>query len=134
LRDVPHGQFEGGFYKGNRALLEAKTPRRALRISRRATDAEIAREKDELTGLDGVVFSTFFSPGERVCLKTLLAGAARIVWVLPMAMPRSISADWTDVFLEDRALWVSLFPEEEATRASCEQANLRVEKFCSAEK
>ena len=136
LRDVPQGRFEGGFYKGNRAILDADDTRKALRISRRATKTEIVKFQDELAGFDGVVFSTFFSPGERTCLKMLLAGSARIVWVLPVAFPKSIPVAWTESFLEARALWVSVCPDEmtEATRASCEQANLRIEQFCSGGK
>ncbi len=135
LRDVPQGKGQNGFYRGNRALLDADAPQRVLRVSRRATDADIARWQEELVGFDGVVFSTFFSPGERACLDVLRGGSARIVWVLPVALPKSIPVAWTDVFLEERALWISDFPDEmtAATRASCEQANLRVEQFCMVE-
>ena len=135
LRDVPEGRFEGGFCKGNQFLLEVEAPRRALRVSRRATEEEVARMQCELRGFDGVVFSTFFSSGERACLKELLARTARVVWVLPVGLPESIPVAWTDAFLEERALWLSEFPSEmtEACRASCEQANLRVEQFCKAE-
>jgi hypothetical protein len=52
-----------------------------------------------------------------------------------MTMPASISVGWTVAFLEERALWISAFPEEmsEATRSSCTQANQWVEKFCEHE-
>jgi hypothetical protein len=40
--------------------------------------------------------------------------------------------DWTDAFLEGRALWLSAFPgdQPEATRESCQLANRWVEQFC----
>jgi hypothetical protein len=62
----------------------------------------------------------------------LQGSKARIIRVLPMAMPKTISEGWTDAFLEGRALWLSAFPDDlqEATRASCEQANQWVEQFC----
>ncbi|MEN8253896.1 MAG: hypothetical protein ABFR33_00350 [Verrucomicrobiota bacterium] len=133
LRDVPDGRIKKSRYKGNVELLEMSVPRRALRVSRKAGEAEIVALQDELAGFDGVVCSTFFSPGERACLKTLLGkGSARIVWVLPMGMPKTISNIWTNAFLEGRTLWLSAFPDElkEATRESCERANRWVERFC----
>jgi len=136
LRDVPEGRLKKSHYRGNKALLQVTGPHRALRVSRRSTEAGIAQLQSDLAGFDGLVCSTFFSPGERACLKVLLTGSARIVWVLPMGLPKSIPVDWTDAFLEGRALWVSAFPEgmEDATRASCEQANRRVEQFCTKRK
>lgn len=134
LRDVPQGRFCDGFFRGNRALLTTGALRKALRVSRRATDDEVVRLQSELAGFDGVVCGTFFSSGERACLKALLAGRARVVWVLPMALPVSIPVAWTEAFLEGRALWISPFPGDmtEATRTSCEQANLMVEKLVSS--
>lgn len=113
-------------------LLNTPVRRRALRVSRRATDAQVNALRDELAAFDGLVCSTFFSSGERVCLDALLSGRASIVWVLPMAMPDAIPVKWTDVFLDGRALWLSAFPEDlaEATCASCEQANRWVRQFC----
>jgi hypothetical protein len=72
------------------------------------------------------------APGERACLKTLQEGKARIVWVLPMAMPKTIPQGWTQAFLESRALWLSAFSDdlENATRDSCEQANKWGKRFC----
>ena len=133
LRDVPQGRIKKSRYWGNKALLEAGGPCKALRVSRRATEAEVEALQKELTDFDGVVCSTFFSPGERACLQALLAGSARIIWVLPMGFPDSIPVDWTDAFLEGRALWISAFPDnmKDATRASCEQANGWVESFCA---
>jgi len=132
LRDVPQGRGRNGVYRGNLALLKADVPRRVLRVSRRATDAEVARLKEELAGFGGVVFSTFFSRGERACLDVLQRGSAGLVWVLPMALPKSIPVAWTDAFLEGRALWISLFSDEaaEASRARCEQANRWIRRFC----
>lgn len=132
LRDVPQGMVKQSRFKGNRALLQDPGPRRALRISRRASEAEVAALRNELAAFDGLVCSTFFSPGERACLQTLLTALARIVWVRPMAMPEHIPVDWTDAFLENRALWLSAFPDSqpEATRESCQFANRWVEQFC----
>ncbi len=133
LRDVPEGRLKRSCYRGNKFLFEMDGLCKALRVSRRATEAEVEQLKCELTDFDGLVCSTFFSPGERSCLKVLLPSSARIVWVLPMGMPNSIPVAWTDAFLEGRALWVSAFPDEmqEASRASCEQANHGVEYFCA---
>ncbi len=136
LRDVPEGRLKRSRYRGNKALLQEAGPRKALRVSRRSTEAEVAELQNEPAGFDGLVCITFFSPGERSCLKVLLSGPAQIVWVLPMGMPKSIPVDWTETFLEGRALWVSAFPDEmeEASRASCEQANRWVEQFCAKRK
>jgi REP element-mobilizing transposase RayT len=133
LRDVAQGRIKQSRYKGNVGLLQASVPRRALRVSRRTPQADIAKLQDELAGFEGLVCSTFFSPGERSCLQTLQLGRAKIVWVLPMALPESIPVAWTDAFLEGRALWLSAFGEElkEATRASCKLANQWVERFCA---
>ncbi len=134
LRDVPQGVVHKSRYRGNVALLKHPGPRRALRVSRRATDAQVAAIQEELATFDGLVCSTFFSPGERACLDALPAARARIVWVLPMAMPDAIPVKWTDAFLDGRALWLSAFPDDlaDATRASCEQANRWVRQFCQA--
>ncbi|VGO22091.1 transposase [Pontiella sulfatireligans] len=133
MRDVPQGSFKGRFYKGNLALLEMHVPRMALRVSRRSSEEDVAQLQRGLAAFEGVVCSTFFSPGERSCLNVLRAGTAHIVWMLPMGVPESIPADWTRSFLEERALWISTFPNEmtDASRASCEQANFLVEQFCS---
>jgi len=130
LKEVPQGRLDRRFFKGSVGLLKME-PRRALRVSRRVSEEDIAVLKDELASFDGVVFSTFFSPGERACLKTLQESSARIVWVLPVALPGSIPVAWTGAFLEERALWVSPFDGEmpEASRASCEEANRLVKAF-----
>jgi len=132
LRDVPKGMIRKSRYMGNTALLQQPGRRWALRVSRRASEADIATMQNKLAVFDGLVCSTFFSPGERVCLDTLRAGKAGIIWVLPLAMPGTISTGWTDAFWEGRALWLSAFSDElnEATRESCEQANRWVERFC----
>lgn len=132
LRDVPQGRVRQSRFKGNKALLEDAGPRRALRVSRRVSGAEIDALQNELANFNGLVCSTFFSPGERACLKTLLTASARIVWVQPMAMPEHIPVDWTNAFLENRALWLSAFPDDqpEATREHCQLANRWVEQFC----
>ncbi len=132
LRDVPQGMIRQSRYKGNATLLQQPGPRKALRLSRRTPEPKIAALQNELAAYDGIVCSTFFSPGERACLKTLQNGPARIVWILPMAMPERIPVSWTDAFLQGRALWLSAFPNElqQATRISCQQANRWVQQFC----
>jgi len=130
LKRIPAGRVKRSVYRGNVALLNAPDIRRRLRVSRKASAAEVASLQAELAVFEGVVCSTFFSPGERACLKTLQSGMARVVWVAPMALPKTISNAWMDSFLEERALWLSAFEEKEATRLSCEQANEWVEKFC----
>jgi hypothetical protein len=39
---------------------------------------------------------------------------------------------WTEAFLDERALWISAFPDElqEATLASCTQANQWIKTLC----
>ena len=83
----------------------------------------------ELCAYDGVVCSTFFSPGERECLDALLENRNKVIWVLPMGMPEHIPVKWADAFIEVRALWVSAFPDEQndAGRSCCERANRWVE-------
>ena len=132
LRDVPQGVIKQSRYCGNVALLDTTGPRRALRVSCRAGEAGIEALKAELTAFDGLVCSTFFSPGERTCLDALLMGTARIVWVLPIAMPNAIPVKWTDAFLDGRALWLSAFRNDlvDATRERCEKTNQWVQQFC----
>jgi len=131
LKGVPCGRVKQSSYVGNVDLLAAAGERRVLRVSRKSSAADIVALQDELTSFEGVVCSTFFSPGERECLKTVLSGSASVVWLLPMAIPESIPAAWTDAFLEKRALWLSAFTEPEASRASCKQANEWVRVFCA---
>ena len=135
LRDVPQGVFRQSRYKGNLELLRKAEPCRALRVSRKETESGIARLQSELATFTGLVCSTFFSPGERACLQSLQKGKAKIVWVLPMAMPERIPVSWTDAFLENRALWLSAFPDDQkdATRQSCHRANGWVQAFCVPE-
>jgi hypothetical protein len=134
LRDVPQGMLGKSRYKGNAGLLRMNAPRRALRVSRKATAAEVVALQAELARFDGIVCSTFFSPGERACLQGLQNGKARIIWVQPMAMPASIPVNWTTPFLENRALWLSAFPDDQpdATRETCQMANRWVETLCTA--
>ncbi len=135
LRDVPEGRIKQSRFRGNKALLKSKEPCRALRISRRASEADIEQLQDELSTFEGTVCSTFLSAGERACLSRLQVGSARIIWVLPIKMPQTIPVGWTDAFLENRALWLSAFPDDatEVSRARCEQANRWVSQFCSSE-
>lgn len=132
LRSVPVGQIKRSCFKGNVELLK-EPERRALRISRKATEVQVEILARELESFDGVVVSTFFSPGEKACLKTLLESTARVVWIVPMAMPEEIPSQWAKAFIEKRVLWISAFPDNlvDATRESCETANLWIEKICS---
>ncbi|MCF7848533.1 MAG: transposase [Kiritimatiellales bacterium] len=129
LRGVPKGHFKNGFYKGNLSLLKTDALRKVLRVSRRASEFDIEKLQQELATLKGVVFSTFFSPGERACLKTILSGTAGAVWVAPIALPERIPGEWADAFLEERALWISLNDIPDASRESCEEANRMVEEL-----
>jgi len=131
LKGVPCGRIKQSAFQGNVELQKTSEQRRALRVSRRASAAEVAALQEEFVGFPGGVCSTFFSPGERACLEKLLAGSAKIVWVLPMALPEHIPVAWTDAFLAGRVLWVSAFEGSEASRESCEQANVWVERFCN---
>jgi REP element-mobilizing transposase RayT len=140
LRSVSEGFYGDMRYKGNLALLDVPEEKIALRVSRGNMKIashcfnDIKHLAKDPTLFNGVVFSTFFSPGEHLCLETLLKGKAMLVWVLPVAMPKNIPVTWTDAFLAGRALWLSAFPDEqqEASRNSCEQANRWVEQFCGA--
>jgi REP element-mobilizing transposase RayT len=133
LRDVPKGIIQNKRYQGNVRLLEYTGPRYALHVSRRTTDAEMTRIWAEMLAFNGLVISTFFSPGERACLDALLQTQTKLVWIQPMAMPEKIPVKWTDAFLESRALWLSAFPEglQNATRSTCLQANEWVRQLCS---
>ena len=133
LKQVPAGELRPGVrYRGNKGILRAAGPRKALRVSRRATETEIAALRQQLESFDGIVCSTFFSPGERACLQAVQTGSARIVWVLPTAMPEHIPVSWTDAFVQQRAIWISTFPDDmtEATRETCQRANAKVQAFC----
>jgi REP element-mobilizing transposase RayT len=77
LQDVPEGTVKQSRYKGNVKLLRRTGPRLALRVSRKATEAQVAALKTELAAFDGLVCSTFFSPGERACLSVLQESRAR---------------------------------------------------------
>ncbi len=135
LRDVPHGFIKQSRYKGNKMLLHYKGQKRALKISRSTSEKYIATVQKEIERFNGLVCSTFFSPGERLCLKTLFASPARILWVMPVAMPKHIPVDWTPPFLENRALWISAFSDTqtEPTRENCQKANQWVERFCNSQ-
>lgn len=127
LKRIPRGTIKASTYVGNQALLNA-SPKRALRVSRKATEQEIAQTqrffKEEW---EGVVVSTFFSPGERAILDALLThDKTRIIWIMPKGMPAHIPVKWGRALLDHRALWLSAYPDEqaEATRETCMQCNL----------
>lgn len=125
LKKVPRGTIKRSAYLGNLALLEWE-PKLALRVSRKATKAELAKLSAELSRFDGVVASTFFSPGEQRLLDELLADeASRLIWILPMGMPKQVPVKWGTALLRARALWLSPYPTDmtAATRASCLACN-----------
>ena len=132
LRNVPRGELpdlpaKAGHYAGQYELpakaghyagqyvgalnLLKLGPKLALRVSRRASEGEIEVLKERMRSFEGVVVSTFISPGERACLDVLLeeGNAARVVWVIPMVMPEKIYAQWAGAFVEGRALWLSRY-------------------------
>jgi hypothetical protein len=126
LKRIPRGTIKMSRYLGNQELLKA-SPKRALRISRKATEEEVVQTKrlfDETW--ESVIVSTFLSPGERAVLdELLLHKKCRIIWIMPMGMPEQIPVKWGSVLLEERALWLSAYPDEqqEATRATCMECN-----------
>lgn len=130
LRGVPVGMVKQSRFKGNIELLKAE-PRRTLRVSRKATEEQVGALCEDLSAYDGLVCSTFFSPREKMCLKALLRGKARILWVIPMGMPERIPTLWAEAFIEKRALWISAFSEEQTvgTRETCETANRWIKRF-----
>ena len=126
LKSIPRGAIKQSKYVGNVELLKALS-KRALRVSRKATEEEIDRAKISFgCSCKGVTVSTFFSPGERAVLDSLLSNEnARIIWIMPMGLPAQIPVKWGKALLEHRALWLSAYPDEmaEATRESCVQCN-----------
>ncbi|HPS09466.1 MAG TPA: hypothetical protein PLG22_18205 [Kiritimatiellia bacterium] len=125
LKKVPRGTVKRSAYLGNLALLESE-PKFALRVSRKATEAELATLSSELSRFGGVVVSTFFSPGEQRLLGELLANdTSRLIWILPMGMPGQVPVRWGPALLRSRALWLSAYPEDmaAATRESCLTCN-----------
>lgn len=126
LKRIPKGTIKQSKYLGNLELLNASR-KHALRISRKATEEEVGQEKRLFGGIgEGVIVSTFFSPGERAVLDELLTHKkSRIIWIMPMGMPEQIPVKWGSALLEQRALWLSAYPDElvEATRATCTECN-----------
>jgi putative transposase len=149
-QSTPKGEAVPMRYAGNVDLLELE-PKLALRVSRRASEGEIEALKQRMRSFEGVVASTFISPGERECLEVLLNKGThvRVLWVIPMAMPEHIYAQWAGAFTEGRALWVSAYgtlrqgealPGEppagaghslnEPSRERCMECNSWVEELC----
>jgi len=98
LKRLPRGRVPEGRYLGNLALLRA-APKRALRISRRATAEDIekafAEASDNGASGNAVVVGTVFSPGERAVLDRLLARSdARLIWLAPMCLPETVPSKW----------------------------------------
>ncbi|MEI7947431.1 MAG: hypothetical protein WCJ02_12075, partial [bacterium] len=126
LKRIPRGTIKTSKYLGNQELLKT-SPKRALRISRKATEEEVEEAKRFFRETwEGVTVSTFFSPGERSVLDELLTHKKScIIWVMPMGMPEQIPVKWGRALLEQRALWLSAYPDElvEATRATCMACN-----------
>jgi len=134
LKRIPRGVIKTSKFLGNQELLKA-SPKRALRLSRKATEQEIEESK-RLLGepWDGIAVSTFFSPGERAVLDALLMQLkSRIIWIMPMAMHEHIPVKWGKVMLEGRGLWLSAYADEqqEATRASCMECNAWAERLAN---
>lgn len=133
LKNVPRGTVKRSAYLGNLSLLKA-VPKLALRVSRKATVAEITELHTRLARFDGVVVSTFFSPGEQSLLSDLLANeTSRLIWILPMGLPHQIPVKWGPALLHSRALWLSPYPEvmTSATRASCLACNNWAERLAT---
>ena len=135
LKRAPRGVIPEGRYLGNLALLRTE-PKRALRISRRATAEETEKALAEASGNrtvgNAVVVSTFFSPGERTALDRLLASDdVRLIWLVPMGLPETVPSKWGAALAEGRALWLSPFPDggTEATRAACDYCNNRARQL-----
>jgi len=134
LKRIPRGMIKTSKYLGNQELLK-DSPKRALRMSRKATEKEIEEAKRVFgeTG-ESVVVSTFFSPGERAVLGELLTHKkSRIIWIMPMGMPEQIPVKWGRTLLDQRALWLSAYPDEqqEATRSSCMECNAWAERLAN---
>jgi len=149
------GHYAGQYrYIGNVDLMKV-VPKLALRVSRRASEGEIEALKQRMRSVEGVVVSTFISPGERACLDVLLeeGNAARVLWVVPMVMLEKIFSQWAGAFAEGRALWLSRYgglpaeagqyglPAEAGhyaghyegqyvTREQCLECNAWVDKLC----
>lgn len=135
LKRLPRGRVPEGRYLGNLALLRA-APKRALRISRRATAEDIekafAEASDNGASGNAVVVGTVFSPGERAVLDRLLARSdARLIWLAPMCLPETVPSKWGAALAEGLALWLSPFAADQpdATRATCEQCNARAQRL-----
>jgi REP element-mobilizing transposase RayT len=132
LKRIPRGTIKTSKYLGNQELLKA-SPKRALRMPRKASEKEIEETK-RLWGeaWEGIVVSTFFSPGERAVLDALLTQPqSRIIWIMPMGLPEHIPVKWGKALLEGRALWLSAYPDEqqEATRTNCMEGNEWAERL-----
>ena len=132
LKRIPRGTIKTSKYLGNQELLKA-SPKRALRISRKATEEEVEKAKRFFCETwKGIIVSTFFSPGEHAVLDELLTHKeSRIIWVMPMGMPAHIPVKWGGTLLDQRALWLSAYPDElvEATRATCMECNAWAERL-----
>jgi len=91
LKRIPRGTIKQSRYCGNQELLKTSS-KRALRISRKATEEEVNQTKRFFAETwEGVIVSTFFSPGERAVLDELLTHKkCRIIWIMPMGMPEQI--------------------------------------------
>ena len=125
LKKVSRGTIKRSAYLGNLSLLESE-PKLALRVSRKATEAELAKLSAELSRFDGVVTSTFFSPGEQRLQDELLANdTSRLIWIMPMGMPGQVPIKWGPALLRSRALWLSPYPADmtAATRETCLACN-----------
>ena len=130
LRDLEKGWMKESRFLGNRTLRDSG-PFKALRISRKATPAEIRQAIAAIPNFDGVIVSTFFSPGERQVLDVLLASeTARVIWLVPMALSDPIPVKWTSLLVSGRGLWISPFPDDpEPTAINCRRCNELAERM-----
>lgn len=136
LKKVPRGTVKQSMYLGNLNLLKDE-PKLALRVSRKATETELAKLSEETNLFNGIVVSTFFSPGEQRLLDALLANdASRLIWILPMGMPAHIPAKWCSALLYARALWLAPYPAQmtSATRESCLACNEWAQRLATTPK
>lgn len=134
LKKVPRGTVKRSSYLGNLDLLESE-PKLALRVSRKTTEADLAKLGTELGRFHGVVTSTFFSPGEQRLLDELLANeSSRLIWIMPMALPKQVPVKWGPALLRSRALWLSPYPVDmtAATRESCLACNEWAKRLATA--
>lgn len=131
LRDVPYGMMKTSAFRGHAALRNCASFY-AVRISRKASVAEIHAAIAKAKVSSATCVSTFISLGERAVLDALLeTPGVKILWLSPVALPEHIPVKWGKAFAENRALWIAPFPQEvEMTRQNCEGCNQLAKQLC----